>query len=194
MAAVGNSAITQSDVIQEYRLETFLGQGRIPGAPPDAAAFDSARTRLVSQELLQQEMGAYPANLKTLRRSAEKQLAAVRKKFKTDADFQAALHTLGMSEDQLLKRLEDQQHVLAMIDERMRPSATVTSEDVQQYYRKTFLPEYQASHPGAPPPLDQVEDQIQEILVQKKINELLDEWLSQMKTEQHVRIIPEPKG
>ncbi|HEX5481918.1 MAG TPA: hypothetical protein VFZ08_04760 [Terriglobia bacterium] len=189
---MGNSAITRSDVVQEYRLEAFLDQGRIPGAPPDAAAFERARTRLVSQELLEQEMGAYPANPKNLRRSAEKQLAAVRKKFKSDSDFETALHTLGMSEDQLLKRLEDQQHVLAMIDERMRPSATVTSEDVQQYYHKTFLPQYQASHPGAAPSLDQVEDQIQEILVEKKINDLLGEWLSQMKAEQHVRIIPEP--
>lgn len=189
VATVGNSAVTQSDVIEEYRLETFLGQGRVPGAPPDKAAFERAQSRLISQKLLQQELGAYPANSKILRRDAEKQLAAVRRKFKNNADFQAALDSLGMNQDQLLQRLEDQQHVLAMVDERMRPSATVTPQDIENYYHKKFLPQYQKQHQGAAPVLADVQDQIQEILVQEKINQLLDEWLSEMKKERHVRVI-----
>lgn len=189
VATVGNSAVTQSDVIEEYRLETFLDQGRVPDAPPDKAAFERAQSRLISQELLQQELGAYPANPKALRRDAEKQLSVVRQKFKNSADFQAALDSLGISQEQLLQRLEEQQHVLAMVDERMRPSATVTPQEIENYYHKIFLPEYQKQHPGAAPALAGVQDQIQEILVQEKINQLLDEWLSEMKKERHVRII-----
>jgi hypothetical protein len=189
VVSIENSVITQSDVEREYRLEMFLSQGRVPAAPPDPAAFQQTQSKLINQDLLQQELSAYPVNAKEIQRRAAERLSAVRRMFKSDADFQAALCAVGMSSRELLDHLEEQQRILRMIDERLRPAAGVTQEEIEDYYRTTFVPEFKKQSRSAPPSVADVQDKIQEILVQKKINQLLDEWLSELRKDHHVRII-----
>jgi hypothetical protein len=188
VASIGNSAITLSDVEREYRLEMLLSQGRVPAAPPDPAAFQQTQSKLIDQELLQQELSAYPVNSREIRRRATERLAELRKMFRNDDDFQAALHAVGMTPSELLRHLEEQQRILRMIDERLRPAAGVTQEEVEDYYRTTFLPEFKKQSRSAPP-LTDVQDRIQEILIQKKIDQLLDEWLSELRKDHHVHMI-----
>ncbi len=189
VASIGNTAITQSDVEREYRLEMFLSQGRVPATPPDPNALQQTQSKLIDQELLQQELSSYPVNSKEIQRQAAERLSAVRKMFKTNDDFQAALRAVGMSPSELLEHLEEQQRILRMIDERLRPAAGVTQEEIENYYRATFVPEFKKQSRSAPPPVADVQDKIQEILVQRKINQLLDEWLSELRKDHHVRII-----
>jgi hypothetical protein len=80
------------------------------------------------------------------------------------------------------------ERTLQMINDRLRPAAIPDPNQVEDYYKQTFIPEYAKEHTGPPPPLDKIRDQIREILVQKKMNDLLDNWLDRLKSAHRVTI------
>ncbi len=185
VASVGDAAITQSDVEQECRLEMFL-DGQFPAAP-DAASQARARERLASQQALALELPQAAALPDDLQKAARQRLDTVRQRFGSSAPYASALQAVGMTETQILDRLIGQQRILNLVDLRFRPLAAVTPAEVETYYRSTFIPEYQQRNGGTPPELSQVESQIREILVQKKIDALLAEWLDELQPSHRVR-------
>jgi hypothetical protein len=93
-----------------------------------------------------------------------------------------------MTEAELTARITKQELMLRLIDERLRPAASPSEEDVAAYYRSTFIAEFLKKSNGAsPPPLSQVQDQIREVLTEKRINELLDQWIEELKPTTNVR-------
>jgi peptidyl-prolyl cis-trans isomerase SurA len=189
VASIGHNGITESDVTDEFRFESFVESCRIQASPPSVAVFRKVESRLIDQKLLGQQLPSYPADPDIVRKGAEEQVNTVRKECKTSRRFDAALHSLGLGQPQLRSRLEQQQHILMMIDDRLRPAATVAPRDIEDYYQKTFVPDFRRRYDGAPPPLSQVQDKIRQILVQARINQLLGQWLTQLKQEQNVHIL-----
>jgi hypothetical protein len=93
-----------------------------------------------------------------------------------------------MTETELVARLAQQELMLRLIDQRLRPAASPSEDDVAAYYHSAFVPEFQKKNGGAAaPPLSEVKDQIVEILTQKRINELLDQWIEELKPTVNVR-------
>ena len=187
VASIGGIPIARSDVVREYRLETFLSSGRVPASAPSGAALQNAQSRLIDQRLLETELPAYNDHRAAAQRNAARRMAALRSRFDSPQLFQAALHELGMSESELSRRLERQDEILEMINERLRPSASVTPGEVGDYYRERLLPAYKGK--GEAPPLPEVQSKIKEILVQKKMNQLLDKWLAHLRREHHVELL-----
>lgn len=188
VASVGDDAITQRDVIEEYRFEQFL-DGKSPTGSPNAQESQALLGRLISQTLLTEQISASGRESKNAARNAEETLKDVRGKFSSEQAYQSALKSLGMTEQQVLTRLALYQRTMGMINNRLRPSALPDPKEVEGYYKNTFVPAYAKEHPGSPvPPLDDVRAQIQEILVQKKMNELLDDWLDRLKSTHRVAI------
>ena len=188
VASVDNAAITQSEVETEYRIEVFLEEGRLPVAPPGAATFGRVRDHLIDQTLLVQEAASQQTEPGAFRDLAEQRLADIRKKCTTDAAFHSDLRSLGIDERQLLERLEEQERVLRLIDQRMRPLVSVEHDEIGAYYRETFLPEYVRHYKGPAPVLGDVENQIREILVQKKIDQQLEAWLKELRSNHRVKL------
>ena len=187
VASIGNVAITSSDVMLEYRFERFL-DGEWPAPPPDAATMDKARERLTYQTLLLHEENPGPGENTESAKAAADRLVAVRKEYSHLEAFQQALHDLGMTEADVLARLTQDELMLRLIDQRLRPAAIPSDDAVAEYYRSTFVPEFEKKNNGAAaPPLTQVESGIQEILVERRINELLDEWIEELKPTSDVR-------
>jgi hypothetical protein len=186
VASIGEVAITQSDVEREYRLERFL-DGQWPPPAPDSKALDQARERLTYQKLLLEEETQHLSHDPALEKTADEELAGVRKRFSSEQDYQAALHSLRLDEKQVLATLIDQQRILRIIEERLRPAAAPGTPEVETYYRDVFAPEYTRTHGTPVPPLTEVEGQIQEILVQKKIDQLLADWLEELRPSRRVR-------
>ncbi|MGH9374882.1 MAG: hypothetical protein ACRD1J_01795 [Terriglobia bacterium] len=189
VAAIGRVAITRSDVVHEYRMEQFLATGRPQVGLPSVSGLQQARTRLIDQRLLAEEIGSYPANDALLRAAALKQIAGLRARFKGAGEFHSALRSLGVTENQLAARLERDQRILLMISSRMRPAAVVSQSEIQDYYERTFLPKVSRLGQGAPPPLTAVEGQIREILVQENINRQLNQWVKELGARRRVRIL-----
>jgi len=187
VASIGHVAITQLDLQEEYRFERFL-QGQPPTGSPGPAIRKVVLSRLISQKLLAGQIGSANRESATSKETAKKTLNEVRKEFPSDQAYRSALHALGMTEPQVLKRLELYQRTLRMIDERLRSTAWPDPKEVEVYYKETFVPEYAKGHSTPPPPLAEVQDKIQEILVQRKMNQLLANWLDRLKSSRRVTI------
>jgi hypothetical protein len=186
VASIGDVAITQSDVEQEYRLERFL-DGQWPPPPPDRKTLEQTRERLTYQKLLLEEETQDLSHDAALEKTAAEELEGVRKRFASERDYQSALHSLHMDEKQILTTLVEQQRILRIVEQRLRPAAAPATTDVESYYRDVFAPEYMRTHGPPVPPLTEVEGQIKEILVQKKIDQLLASWLEELKPSRRVR-------
>jgi len=186
VASIGEVAITRSDVEHEYRLERLLN-GQWPPPAPDSKALEQVRDRLTYQKLLLEEETQDLSHDPALEKTAADELDGVRKRFPSEQDYQSALHSLHMDEKQILTTLIDQQRILRIIEERLRPGATPGMPEVESYYREVFTPEYTRTHGPPVPPLTEVKGQIQEILVQKKIDELLATWLEELRPSRRVQ-------
>jgi hypothetical protein len=187
VASIGHVAITASDVEQEYRFERFL-DAQWPAPPPNSATLASAREHLTYQEILTREENPAPADKAESEKAAAERLAALRKEFAHPEDFLRALKDLGMTETEVLVRIAQQELMLRLIDQRLRPAASPSDDEVAGYYRSTFVPEFQKKNGGAAaPPLSEVDGQIREVLIQKRINELLDQWIEELKPTTNVR-------
>jgi hypothetical protein len=187
VASIGNDAITQSDAEDEYRLERFL-EGESPQGHPDPAQLDAARERLIDQKLLLLEAETEGGELPDLPEEAGKLLDQTRKKFPDESAYERALQSLGMDEQTLLRHLALQVVTLRLIDQRLRPAAWVEQKEIETYYHDTFVTEHKRRTAGPPPPLEDVETQIREILVQRKIDALLTAWLTELRSSHQVKI------
>jgi len=186
VASIGEVAINRSDVEREYRLERFL-DGQWPPPAPDPKALDMARERLTYQKLLLEEETQDLSHDPALEKTAGEELAGVRRRFASEEDYQAALSSLHMNEKQVIQTLVDQQRILRVIEDRLRPEAAPATPQVESYYRDVFVPEYQSTRGQPVPPLTDVQGQIQEILVQKRIDQLLANWLAELRPSRRVR-------
>ncbi|MGH9431587.1 MAG: hypothetical protein ACRD3T_08590 [Terriglobia bacterium] len=190
VASIGTAAITESDVLQEYRLEKFLDGGRVPTDVPGPQEMEKLRDRLIDQELLESEAREPASESDPSAQEARQRLGTLEKKFPNEKAFEAALQPLGITQQQLFAKIAGQQRILHVVDDRLRPTAVVDSEEVRAYYQKTLLPELAHEGNRPPPPLPEVEAKIREILAQKKINQLLAAWLSQLRLARHVELLP----
>lgn len=181
-----NVAITQSDAEREYGIELFL-EGKMPAEIPDPATLRQTCERLVDQRLLALEPAAGSASPEALRTAALQDLEEARKRFPNEGAYQSALESLRMNEQQLLGRLVEQRQILQSIDQRLRPAAAPEAAEIETYYRETFVPEYLQRNKGPAPPLTEVESQIRELVVQRKIDQLLALWLEELRSNRRVR-------
>lgn len=188
VASAGNYAITESDVVAEYHFQQFQAGHPVTGSPnPDE--FNRVRDQLVDQYLILVERSAEGLPLPAAGDAARKELEQIKAEYKTPEEYQSAVKSLGVEAAAILARLETQKQMLGVIDERLRPSAWVDPSEIQTYYEKTFVPQFEKLGGNSKPPgLDTVADQIREILTQKKINELLNSWLEELRASHQVLI------
>jgi hypothetical protein len=189
VASLDGAAVTQSEVEQEYKLELFLEEGRVPDRVPDNKTFDAVLNRLIDQRLLADQLEAAGLAKLDVRTAVTERVGETRRRLQTEQAFRAALRSLGMDENGLRAKLEMQLRILQMTDRRLRPDAKPSQSEIEAYYRTTFLPEFIRRGNGSPPPLPEVEDRIVDILVQKKIGELLEAWLKELRSAHHIKVL-----
>ena len=188
VASVGPTAITASDVQREYRLEAFLA-GRDPSnLQSDPATLDEVRGRVVDRVLLEEEAQANGVQLPADDESVLQRLQEAREKLASPQAFADALRAAGISEVDLRVHFFKEQKVLRLIDRRLRPEASVEPAEIEDYYQGTLVPELARQGQQQPPALDEVQDRIREILVQRKINGLLDSWLERLRAARDVKL------
>jgi peptidyl-prolyl cis-trans isomerase SurA len=186
VASVGNTAITSSDVENEYRLELFLDGKPVGGADPDVATLNQVRDRMIDRVLLGEEARASEIRVAADDKAVDQRLDEIRKKFPNATAYQDGLKALQMREADLRQDLAEQEAILQLIDQRLRPEATVNPPEIESYYRSTLMPEL-AREAQPAPPLPEVTDRIREILVQQKISGLLEDWLKRLRAARDVK-------
>lgn len=162
---VGTTVITETEVIQEARLEAFLN-----GTPLDLspAARRTAAERLVDQQLIRNEMriGAYPqptgAEIDDMLRSLKQE-----RFHNNDAEHRGALDRYGIDEETLRRHLAWQLSAIRFTDLRFSPAVAGVTEDGQSANRATD---------GANRPAD--------------VDQRLDAWLKETRAGTRVQFKP----
>ena len=175
---VGNQVITQSQVDDDVRVTAFLNRDKLDLS---ADARKQAAGRLIEQALIKREMDLSHYPLPELSDAGES-LQSIKAMYSSDVEFQDALERYGISPDELTRRLWWQLTLLRFIDYRFRPGIQIPPADVQAYYRQQ-LSEWEQKGIKPIPSLDESRDQIEEILTQKRIDQALDQWIKDTRSQ-----------
>jgi hypothetical protein len=175
---VANQVITQSQVDEELRVTAFLNREKLDLS---ADAKKQAASRLIEQALIKREMDLSRYPLPELKDTGES-LQALKAMYSSETEFEDALRSYGVTLDELTRRLWWQLTLLRFIEYRFRPGIQIPAADVQAYYRQQ-VSEWQQKGTQPIPSLEESREQIEEILTQKRIDEALDQWIKDTRSQ-----------
>ena len=190
VAVVNGDVILESDVDEERRFEEIQ---------PYRAASDSTRARiierLVDRALILQQAALQPEDA-VPDRDLDAQIATLRKDIpacneyhcETDEGWKKFLRSHGFTEEEFRARWLQRMQLLKFIEVRFRNGVNIKDDEIQAYYEKTMLPEYERRK-VTPPPLDTVNRRIEEVLLQQQVTALLQDWLKSLRAQGSVRIM-----
>jgi hypothetical protein len=185
VAVVNKRVILQSELDQAARVE-FLLQGK-----PITALTQSDKTavldQLIDRALLDQQI----VNSAMLDPTPE-ELAAKVKEVRgnipggqAEDRWKATLAAYSLTQQDLEEQLASQARILRFVDLRFRGLVRVEKDAIESYYQQQFLPEMRKRNVAAPP-LAEVSDKIEQILVEQRIGSLLNEWLKTLRAQAHI--------
>jgi parvulin-like peptidyl-prolyl isomerase len=112
-------------------------------------------------------------------------LRRLQQSFASKEDYEARRKLSGLSEADVRRLTADQLFLNNYLDSRFRPSVQVDEQAINDFYQNAVLPRAKARGQD-PPSLDAAHDYIQEVLVQRGINEQADRWLKESHGRTHV--------
>ncbi|HLK34738.1 MAG TPA: SurA N-terminal domain-containing protein [Terriglobales bacterium] len=190
VATVNNRPILQSDWDEEVRYEAFVN--RRPLVSLTAADRKAALERLIDQELLRQQIkqNEEQDELTTSTQQVAKRLQEIRHQYpgaENQASWQADLRRYRLSEQDLTRHIALQVSLERLIDVRLRPTIHISHSSIEAYYKEQLLPELRKSG-FKDVPLVEVSPRIEELLTQRRMNELLSSWLHDLRSQSDIRM------
>jgi hypothetical protein len=169
----GVAARIEDDILTESEVSELAAfQQLVDGK---SKSRDELIRELADQWIVRGEADAskYPRPTKQDVDRAYKQLVA---QFPSPDEFERQREAVGLSEAAVGRMLEQQIYLARFLDYRFRPAAQVDQQQIQAYYNDEFAPQLKARGEKVPP-VNDVEDTIREVLVQRDIDTLAKQWL-----------------
>lgn len=181
---VGDQVITQLELMRELRTIALLED-----KPLDTSRISrrEAAERLVEQALVRREMEVSrygPPSVADTNRLFEE---TRKQRFKTEQDYQAALKKYGVTDEEIRRHLQWQLMTLRFIDFRFRTGIQVPLEELRAYYNKEFTTDWRKKSNDPVPPFEEVRDDIEHIIAEHNVDQALDRWLAQQRTQTPIR-------
>jgi hypothetical protein len=197
VAVVNNQAILASDVDDEIRLAVLdPGQVGLGVLTPKLAMEQLIGRALIQQQIRQEdEQAAEPSQAEVDARLTEirKELpACVRVNCASDEGWKAFLAAHGLLPERVETYLRFRLQILRFIEQRFRQGIRIAPEEIETYYRKELLPQY--ADAATIPPLDKVAPRIEEILLERQVNVLFDDWLRNLRKQGDVEVLDPALG
>jgi len=169
VARVEEEIILQSDVEQLARYQ-MLVDGK---AESEAAILD----RLIDQWIVRKEAEAsrFPAASDV---DVERGMQRLMRSFAKPEDFEAQRTKAGLSETDVRQIVVAQTYLSNYLDSRFRPTVQVEEQTIKDFYEQAVIPRAKARG-QEPPSFEAARDVIQEVLIQKGIDEQADKWLKE---------------
>jgi peptidyl-prolyl cis-trans isomerase SurA len=192
VAVVNKHVILDSDLDDEIRL-SVLDPNTVPQVEiTRQQALDQLISRaVIEQQIRRQDMPAIEpsqeevnARLHEIRTELP---ACARQNCASDAGWKTFLAAHGLTEARVEAYLRYRLEILRFIEQRFRQGIQISPQQIETYYHDTLLPQYAAG--AAIPPLDQVAPRIQEILLQQQVNQLFDNWLTDLRKQGDVEVL-----
>jgi peptidyl-prolyl cis-trans isomerase SurA len=173
LATVNGRVITEGDLLLARELNAVMVAGKAVRAQ---TALDEVN-RLIDLDLLHQELENFPMT-QADEREVEARVREIKQTFPGEVTVSSLLARLGMQDRELDVFLRQQVAILRFIDFRFRPLAAVSDQEIQTYYHDKLAPELKGAHLSIPP-LPEVSSKIEAILMEVKVNDFLDQWMSE---------------
>ncbi|MGC1871662.1 MAG: SurA N-terminal domain-containing protein [Acidobacteriaceae bacterium] len=192
IADVDGQAILASDVDDEMRFSALL-----PGAEPAADNTPQrALDRVIDRTLIDQQRALQPGVAVVSQKDVEQAVATMRKQIsvatktdcETDAGWKAFLALHGFTPSEIEDRVRERLAILKFIDVRFGVVVQVSNAQVRNYYEQVLTPELEQNKQPLPD-LQTVAPKIRQILRQRQVSSLIDEWLKSLRAEGHVQIL-----
>jgi hypothetical protein len=187
VATVNNHPILQSDWDEALRYEAFVNSVPLDSLGPLERR--QALDRLIDQELLREQMKdsdfdrARPEEIAKRVADLRQQHAAEH----NDAAWESDLARYGLTTRSLERHVRLEINLARLVEIRLRPNVRVDASSIEAYYRGEFLPQLRQS--GVKDvPLVAVTPKIEELLAQKRVNELLTAWLRDLRGQSEIRL------
>jgi hypothetical protein len=192
VAVINGEVILASDVLEQQRFAVFepLTAPRGEFTPMEAMQQIVNRTLLLDQ-MQEQELAPPPADSKV-----DEQIAYLREHIpacagqscETEAGWRRFLAAHGFTEAELHTRWKQRMQILDFVGVRFRTGIRITRPEIETYYKEKLVPQFEARK-LKPPPLAQVSDRIDEVLLQEHVNVLLNDYLRSLKDAGSVQIL-----
>lgn len=192
VADVDGQAILASDVDDEMRFSTLL-----PGVEPAADNTPQrALNRVIDRNLIDQQRALQPGVAVVSRKDVDQAIDTMRRQIsaatntdcESDAGWKAFLAQHGFTPDEIQDRMREWLAILKFIDVRFGVVVQVSNSDARNYYDQVLTPELKQSRQPLPD-FRTVAPKIRQILRQRQVSNLIDEWLKSLRAEGHVKIL-----
>ena len=191
VAVVNKRVVLESELEQTTRVECLMqGKSLEKLTPADTA---SVLERLIDRSLLQQQIlnGADLEPAPDEVAAQVKELRAQLPNAASDEAWKALLTSYGLTQGDVEDHFIAQSRIMRFVDLRFRGLVRVDKIAIRAYYEQRFLP--QLRQRGAPePPLAEVSDRIEKILVEQSIDEMMGRWLETLRAQAHIEKIALP--
>jgi peptidyl-prolyl cis-trans isomerase SurA len=192
IAIINGDVLLQSDVLEEMQFASIQPLGQ-PGLATDPAV---AGRRLINRTLILQQMKTQQADNPVSDEELEKGLAELRKQIPACGRFHCEtlegwrnfLKQNSLTEQQVADRWRQRLQIVNFIDTRFRNGVRIAKPEIQDYYDKTFVPAFKKESAN-PPALSAVSNRIEEILLQRRVNGMLQDWLKSLRDQGSVQIL-----
>jgi peptidyl-prolyl cis-trans isomerase SurA len=192
VAVINGDVILASDVREQQRFAVFQPLS----APGGEFTPIEAMQQIVNRTLLLDQMEEQQLTPPPTDSEVDAQVAYLRQHLpacagqscETEAGWQRFLAAHGFTEASLHARWKQQMEILDFVGVRFRTGIRIAKPEIESYYKEKLVPEFQARKLTAPP-LAQVSDRIDEVLLQQHVNVLLNDYLRSLKDAGSVQIL-----
>jgi hypothetical protein len=118
----------------------------------------------------------------------DRAVANFEKQFHSPEEYRDRCAQAGISAAAVRRLIAEELYLNRFMDYRFRAAAQVSDEAVEAYYRDEFAPQLKAQNQPVPP-LDDVDDNIREVLIQRTISERAQKWLDETRDRLKLDIV-----
>jgi len=176
-AIVNDAVITQSELDKAQALGL-----KISGLPSRSTVLQER----IDHHLVLQQLKSQPPVLIT-QEEIQSAYDAFVVRHGNEELLEGFLQTIGMNRDDLLQEIRNQLSVRKFIRDRFRPFVNITIEDAEDYYENVYKPAAEILNKTAPP-FAEVFAEIQNQMVESRVQDQLEEWLQKIRKEATVNI------
>jgi hypothetical protein len=188
IATVNRTPVLLSEWEDGLRFEAF-SRGRPPQSFNDEERL-AALNRLIDRVLLLQQM---QANYSPTVEEVNTRVQEIRKQLgveRSDQEWTRMLGQYALTTNELTAAVENQMKIMRFVDLRLRSTIRVTREEIDEYYRDTLVPELKKAG-VEPQPLEQAVPRIRELLVQQRMDSVLEDWLVNLRSQSEIHFTTE---
>lgn len=178
---VGKQVITESDVIRDARISAMLDQKPVDLSPEQRR---KSAERLADQILILEE-ATFSRVAEPSSEDVAQLLQQVKSQYPDEAAYRAALARYQITEEDLVHHLAAGLQALRFTDLRFRPEVETTPDEVRELY-ETMAADWRRKDPAHVPTFEASREQVEKLLVDRRVSEALDRWLTMQRIEKDI--------